>query len=348
MLFAAAILLFVTGCAPPKPAPPPASHTFPKNFLAQAISFWSAEDGVVSGSSWAGSTDTVVVATTTDGGRVWTIRLRLSVPSFVGGTFVTSSVPQRGWVTYETCIKKDGYPYRNCTIHALETTDGGRTWVYGGPKSQAFSFVGGTGWAIIPSGAYFAREGLYRLTLARSGRLKETYTATPCTGQLLGPGQTPAAVAAMGPRRAVLLCYGSERPMEPQGFAQAKAIYTTKDSGRTWVKVLGVPVDATKPVGGLSAAGLAYGVTFLPDGHGWLWPPQGALYSTKDGGRTWAFANLPSQLVLEVTDSASFVNDRVGYALVQDLGSFALMVTKDGGETWTQLRDWGRKPAGHR
>lgn len=336
-------LFLLTGCAAYS-TPASASGSLPKDFLPQAISFWSARSGVMSGVD--GVTNTVYLAATADGGRTWTVRLHFPEKNlFTGGTFVTTADHGRGWFTYETCIKTGGYPYADCSIHAMQTINGGENWVRGGPQSLSFSFIGRQGWAIVPRGIRFSMASLYRLTAASSGtNLHRTQVAAPCTNQALGE------VASLGGRRAVLVCLGQWGMRPPETTTQAKAFYETTDGGRTWNKILSVPSTATRSVGGLSAAGVPDGLTFLPGGHGWLWEFRDALYATSDGGKTWTFAPLVTDLELEEALSVSFVTDRIGYALLQLRPGgplVSLMETTNGGGTWHPVTGWTPPPARH-
>ena len=168
-------LLLTAGCAAGSARPRTAR--LPKDFLPDAVAFWSTSAGITSGVD--PSTNTVYLAGTSDGGRTWQVRLRLPEQGlFVAGTFVATAGPGHGWLTFETCVASGGYPFDGCRVHAMRTLDGGAHWAAGGPQSVLYSFVGRQGWAIVPQGG---RQVLERMTAAKSGPgLKATRVPAPC------------------------------------------------------------------------------------------------------------------------------------------------------------------------
>ncbi len=122
-------------------------------------------------------------------------------------------------------------------------------------------------------------------------------------------------------RRGWVLCEG-----QPGTGMQQKALYETRDGGRSW---RAHPFDSP---------GYGQGIQFRSDGHGWLWHGRGDFRATLDGGRTWRAlpVGIPEQI--EVW-SASFVSDSIGYAIIHDNDhGLTLRRTSDGGLRWKRLR----------
>ncbi len=338
-------LLLSAGAATAAAVPGPAR--LPKTFLPSALSFWSTESGIIAGVD--PSANRVYLATTSDAGRTWRVRLRIPEGAlYVADVFVATSSRGRGWLTVETCLRQGGYPFGRCRIRAVETVDGGARWTAGGPQSVSFSFAGRDGWAIVARGAGLLQARLYRLTATGGGlRLRRARVAAPCSGDLNGEGPALGAVAAFGGRQALLVCTGPQGTLASAVTVQPKHFYATSDGGRTWHAVLTVPPSATASGLGLGAL---LGMTFLPDGRGWLWSARGGLYATRDWGRSWTLDHLVQEREVEEALSVSFVDDRTGYALLQGAphGPYIrLMRTRDGGRHWTQVGGFTPAAAGH-
>ncbi len=329
-------LFVLGGCG----AAVPQASTLPKDFLPSAISFWTARSGIMTGVN--GATNTVYLAATSDGGRTWRVRLRLPERRlYVADPFVDTSSSGRGWFTFETCVRSGGYPFTDCTIHALQTGDGGAHWKQGGPRSTSFSFVGRSGWAIAPYRSNPLNVRLYRLTAASRGpELMQAQVSAPCSGDALGSSPSLGGVASLGGQKALLVCVGQEMTLLSAVTVQAKYFYETSDGGKTWDHILTVPASVS---GSVLSSGAFQGMTFLPGSRGWLWSSRGGLYGSDDGGRNWIVTPLVRELEVEEPLSVSFAGARIGYALLQGRPGgpyISLMQTRDGGATWTAVGGW--------
>lgn len=314
------VALLLSGCGS-------AARTLPAGFEPSGIAFWSENAGMMAGSAGCPHCQ-VIVATTTDGGKSWTVRLHIDAGSTQQLPFVTATLPGRGWVTFHNCTVAGA----SCPTEVFATSDRGKTWPGTGPQSFAFSFQGQDGWAIMPGTGFGATKSiLFRGHVSASGAsLDGTGVSTPCGSEML------ASVAALGPKSAVLLCVG-----EPGVGMQAKDLYTTTDGGKTWSHILSVPFGARNLVHGLGANGYASGMNFLPDGHGWLWEARGWLLTTLDEGRNWSQVKVAQPDSVEAR-GVSFVSNDVGYVLLQNELHFSMehVMTRDGGVTWHRVESW--------
>jgi len=97
----------------------------------------------------------------------------------------------------------------------------------------------------------------------------------------------------------------------------------TEDGGRKWQVV-------EPKIGG------AAGLTFAPDGTGWVVGRKGSFYYSTDQGRSWQRpANLPDSLLSYQWYSIAFMDTKRGIA-VGDKGAMA--VTYDGGTSWVEVK----------
>lgn len=274
--------------------------------LPQSVAFFDARHGLLATAPAACREPhgcTARIETTGDGGRTWVVRLRARGPvalSAVRGT-------RLAWALTADAL--------------LRSEDGGVSWRRvpaahpGVPQfvsaSEGWLSGGGSGGGPPPT----------VLVTADGGRTWRERT-TPCRGPL-GFG---LAVAPFAPGGAWLVCFG-------QGGAgnQAKALYLTRDGGRTWT--------LRQPERRMPSFGYVSALQMLADGHGWLLLARGGLLATADGGGTWrTFAITPPDRVSPV--SASLLDDRTGYAVIRGC-PVSLVGTTDGGRRWTTLRRFG-------
>lgn len=101
-------------------------------------------------------------------------------------------------------------------------------------------------------------------------------------------------------------------------FGEGGAIYTTHDSGSSWIK-LRAPTRF-----------LLLGGTFIDENSGWLVGAGATILQTSDGGESWHHATLPNVTNVRF-NSISFVDGRLGWAV----GSGGTIYrTMNGGRTW--------------
>lgn len=340
----AALGLLLAGCGAAAPRPAPVS--LPPGFLPSGIAFWSREAGILAGFS-AGN-GTVYLAETRDGGRTLRVRLRLRERARpVEDVAVAGTGGGRGWLTVETCSGSGGYPYAGCSVNALGTVDGGERWTAGGPRSLSFSFAGRQGWALMPYGPRLLGERLERLLAdVRDPGVRATPVPSPCGRQTGGAEPSLGAVAALGASGAALVCAGTPATLPSAVQVQAKAVLVTRDGGRTWRRLAAVQAGLSDSAD--LGVGTVAGLEMLPGGRGWLWSWRGGLYATRDGGRSWRPNPLVGQFEVTEALAVSFVDERTGFALVQGASRapyLELMVTLDGGRTWSRVSAWNAKAA---
>jgi photosystem II stability/assembly factor-like uncharacterized protein len=101
-------------------------------------------------------------------------------------------------------------------------------------------------------------------------------------------------------------------------FGEGGAIYTTQDSGVSWIK-LQAPTRY-----------LLLGGAFIDENSGWLVGAGATILQTSDGGESWHHGRLASATNVRF-NAASFVNARLGWAV----GSGgAIYRTINGGRSW--------------
>lgn len=103
-------------------------------------------------------------------------------------------------------------------------------------------------------------------------------------------------------------------------FGEGGAIYTTHDSGASWIKMQ-APTRY-----------LLLGGTFIDENSGWLVGAGATILQTSDGGETWHHSRLPNATNVRF-GSTSFVDRRLGWAV--GTGG-AIYRTLNGGRTWQQ------------
>ena len=103
-------------------------------------------------------------------------------------------------------------------------------------------------------------------------------------------------------------------------------ILHTTDGGNTW-RVDSIPGAATFDLRGIHAhsANVAH-----------VAATAGRIWRTTDGGRTWSLRYQASDTTMFL-DGIVFVDDRTGFTLGDPMGGrFVILVTRDGGETWSE------------
>jgi photosystem II stability/assembly factor-like uncharacterized protein len=96
----------------------------------------------------------------------------------------------------------------------------------------------------------------------------------------------------------------------------------TTDGGKTWDEIQ------------LSIEG-ASGITFTPDGTGWVVGKRGSFYYSADAGRTWQRpAILPNLVGASDWNSIGFADAKRGVAVGK---KGAIVVTHDGGKNWREV-----------
>ena len=221
------------------------------------------------------------------------------------------------------------------TTQVLRTVDGGGNWYDVTPEGLAsvdyvpfYALDEQTFWFLIPDLNQEKASVLYRTS--DGGQTWESFE-TPLGTALLQflDAETGFAMSDLG------VAAGS----------QAVAILKTTDGGATWEVIFahqgGIEQD-------LPFNGQKYGMTFSDPSHAWIGgniPMQGYIYfyGSQDGGRTWAYKDIPSlpdayREFFTGVNAPIFFSETEGILPVDLYGSSYSRIfyrTTDGGLTWT-------------
>jgi photosystem II stability/assembly factor-like uncharacterized protein len=271
-------------------------HTKPSRFEPQTLAFWDARHGLVAGFEFRDNRRRAVARLTSDGGRTWrTVRRGIGpygVAVVRGG--------RHGWIALPGAL--------------LRTGDRGRTWsVFSRARVSGPSFATPTdGWAIAGG----------RVVATHDGGVRWRPLRHPC-GRAARATEPQLALATA--THGWILCLG-----QPGAGQQLKAIYETRDGGRSW-RLRATDFLGVKRRGNIPGDGYASGISFLANGHGWLAETRGSFWETRDGGTRWRSLPISRPDVVEA-HAAQLLSDRVGVALI--FYSRRLAVTRDGGRSW--------------
>ena len=234
---------------------------------------------------------------TTDGGRSY--RLVHRTRDRIGALFTVGS---RGAIAVTS------------TGAAQLTLDRGRTWKKVPRRAEIT-------WATPRIGlrAGLANNLTVRLASTLDGGKTWQSLPSPCHGT----GEPFAWASLPTPKLWWLLCEGV-----PGEGPTAKAIFFTRDAGKSWMP------GASTANGGLTTRGFESMLEFAPDGFGFLL--GNPTYVTRNGGMT--LTKLRSKL-----DPVAALTGGVGYALSSGRNPLpvTLLVTRDHGRTWGTVHRWG-------
>jgi len=121
-----------------------------------------------------------------------------------------------------------------------------------------------------------------------------------------------------------------------------RAILETTDGGQIWTTVAEASLGGQSS-SGLTTSGYPTGLSFLPDGHGWMWADRAVgIEATTDGGRSWHVVGTVPNGASTSIGSVAFVSDTTGFALLTngDEQGTQLIGTLDGGRTWRVVSSW--------
>jgi photosystem II stability/assembly factor-like uncharacterized protein len=127
-------------------------------------------------------------------------------------------------------------------------------------------------------------------------------------------------------------------------------IFQTTDGGLSWNTVSETPLEYNGKSDRVPFEGIKQGIYFKDAQNGWLTGETHGnvvwLYSTHDGGRTWAPQNIPIPQGVSADGGAAssrtpvFFDDKEGILPVQYRGDSLVMYfyqTRDGGHTWSPI-----------
>jgi photosystem II stability/assembly factor-like uncharacterized protein len=293
-----------------------------------SIAFWDRNHGLASFVVY-GPTDQSegYVSTTSDGGKTWSIRWRGVAVLHVAVVSGTDDA----WAVIQPRIACNP-----CSTLIMRTKDRGRAWKRVGtaPRSTPSFPTPRIGFAMRSRDTNAGPL----IRTADGGRTWRRVGA-PCR-KGWGGFASSAAISFVSPSRGWLICKG-----QPRAARQSKALYLTRNGGRSWKRLLNAHFEPARiQLGGLQASGYVQGIAFERTGHGLLWSTRGATLRTSDGGLHWRPLTATSPEVREAY-SGWLVNDRVGYLLLQDddRADWELLRSENGGRTWRLVRYWSRR-----
>jgi photosystem II stability/assembly factor-like uncharacterized protein len=285
-------------------------------YQPSSIAFLDRQHGVLAEEDWSCGKPhgcAAQIHVSSDGGRSWRVTYRATMPvrlSPVRGTRIV-------WASTGT--------------NTIVSRDSGLHWRRAFAAPETISFANAAdGWRLAARGTLDHPPAL--LASADGGK-SWLQRVNPCRGDYgLSIGLSFASAS-----RGWLVC----ATQASTGF-QGKEVWQTRDGARSWtlrsrVHPIGPPEPALQ-LGNLPGFGYPTGLSFLPDGRGWLWEDRGWLLTSGDGGAHWrkAVITQPDQVA---ATSASLLGDKLGFVLLRGC-TVKLVRTSDGGNSWRLLKRW--------
>jgi photosystem II stability/assembly factor-like uncharacterized protein len=276
--------------------------------LPSTITFWNEARGLAGTGETAARKSPGRILLTEDGGHTFRVVLRTkSAVSWVDTAGTTDA-----WAVIK--------PRRSHTNkQVLQSGDGGRTW-HRLPDTDIVtpSFAG-------PSKGLALRSGGPIVASFNGGRSWHR-SPDPCPRGWFGD------VTLATEFQAWALCAA-----EGTAGLSEKSIFSSADGGKTWERVAYADYHRP-PVGRLPLVGYPTGISFSPDGLGFVWGDRTSLVS-RDGGNTWESGGSGGADL----SSAAMLTAETGFILDLPNGSDGprrLRVTHDGGTTWSVVHRW--------
>lgn len=275
--------------------------------------------------------------------------------------------PRIGVVGVRYCVPKGG----RCASGAVKrTTDGGRTFhivlrtrksITGverfGPRGATATTLFGNAWRTLDAGRTWRRItyrpffwATPRIALrfdayvTKSGQklaLRVTHDGGRTFRRLVDPCNTAVTYNAFAtlatPKLWWILCVGV-----PAGGTMDKAIFRTRDGGKTWQAAAANLGPPNKRVhGGIGLFGYPNGLAFAGNGFGLVTESQGTLFVTRDGGLHFDARRKVERPDVDFGAGATAFPNGTGYVLLLAGPRARLVTTRDFGRTWRVVRRWG-------
>jgi photosystem II stability/assembly factor-like uncharacterized protein len=135
-----------------------------------------------------------------------------------------------------------------------------------------------------------------------------------------------------------LACLG-----QPGAGNEDKAVYRTRDGGRTWqagAATILIAPPGTREHGGIEEYGYPAQLAFAADGFGLLTETRGTLYVTRDGGVHFRAEPKVARPEIDFAGGAAVFGRGIGYVLLTHSFRARLIETRDFGRTWHVVRRW--------
>lgn len=281
----------------------------PPSPVPESIVFWNTHLGLLSADQGRHG----VVELTNDGGHTYRVVLRTRRPiyrlqTFGHGGALVAAYSGENW----------------------RTLDAGRTWQR--ITSAAISAT----WLNPLVGVRFRgsdKHGGLAMFVTHDGGRAWLRGRTPCERPDIAFDAVADLVTA---RLWWVACLG-----EGGAGNEDKAIYRTRNGGRTWEA--GAATDFIAPRershGGISSYGYPIGLAFAPGGWGLLTESRGTLYVSRDAGVRFHAEPRVARPEVDFAGGATAFPGGVGYVFLGEAQP-RLIETSDFGRTWSLVRRW--------
>jgi photosystem II stability/assembly factor-like uncharacterized protein len=298
---------------------PPAGALRIPLFQPTSVAFLNEKHGVLGEEDWScgrASGCPAEILVSSDGGANWRTSLRVTAP--------VRLYPVRGtrvvWASTGTSV--------------IESGDAGRSWrrVLDRPAAAIAFATTAVGWLLeLTAGR---NDGSAPLLRTSDGGRSWYRVSDPCHPEWF----VTAALSLPTPQQGWLVCVS-----EGGTGSEGKEVWASANGGRSWTirartRFVSPPTEHLPNVGNLPLFGYPVGISFLADGHGWLWEGRGWLLATTDGGEVWRKSPI-TQADTTAAQSTDLVDDLLGYALLRGC-VVRLVRTDNGGRSWTSVKRW--------
>jgi hypothetical protein len=277
--------------------------------------FWTPQDGLL-GVGLCRSTfrcSSGAIERTTDGGKTYHVILRTP-----GSVVELHAIGRNGALA----LGERHVLYR--------TVDRGRHWTKGG------HILAGASFATPRVGLGF--RPVFAPNFAKIFRTRDAGSTwrrvrTPATCESERP-----LLDLVTPQLGWMVCRGAGGA----GPFMSKAVFRTRDGGRSWKLLTSTRADGHAPRGGLSPSGLPAGISVTRNGFGVIWG-NGVLAVTRDGGKDWHSAYGFALYNVDFPLGGAALGNGTAYVLFQhDVAPVfeRLIATRDFGRSWRVVRRW--------